>query len=174
MVKGLIFCAGLGTRLGKLTKDKAKAMIDINGKPCLERIADSFNALGIDKIIVNTHWQAMSIMSYFADRFLYTFEPILLGENITLHRLKHWLAEDFVLVANGDTLTNCDLNFLLETAMNYDCNVRLMDKDVYAGYMVLHPDYFMGNVKFINIEVDGDWVDIGTPEGLKKARLIFK
>ena len=170
----LIYCAGFGKRLGKLTKEVPKCMIPVAGKPCLERIVDQLNGLGVKRIIVNTHWLPLRIMEHFEDRVLYTFEPELLGENITLNRLVRWLEDEFVIVCNGDTLTEVDLTAMVDVAMKNDCNVRHMYKEVYCGYTILCPDYFKGNRKFINYISDDYWVDIGTHSGLKEANEHYK
>jgi D-glycero-alpha-D-manno-heptose 1-phosphate guanylyltransferase len=169
-LRALIYCAGLGTRLGEITKDKAKCMIDVAGKPCLEWIVEKLESEGIGQIIVNTHWKPLDIMEHFSDRLLYTFEPELLGEKQTLERLCKWLKGEFVVVCNGDTLSEIDLGLMVNIAMNRDCNVRFANKDKYAGYTVLHPDYFYGNRKFTNLITPAYWVDIGTPVGLAEAR----
>jgi NDP-sugar pyrophosphorylase family protein len=173
-VIALVYCAGFGKRLGKLTKETPKCMIKVAGKPCLERIVEKLNGLGVKRIIVNTHWLPLRIMEYFGDRILYTFEPELMGENLTLNRLVRWLEDEFVLVCNGDTLTEVDLNAMMEIAMNNNANVRHMDHEVYAGYTILCPDYFRGNRKFINYISPDYWVDIGTPKGLKEANEHYK
>jgi len=169
----LIFCAGLGTRLGKLTQDRSKVMLDIAGKPCLERIVEKFENIGIGKIIVNTYWKPLDIMAYFGDRLLYTFEPELLGESNTLYRLNKWLRDEYVFLANGDTLSDINLDLMLDLCDDNEASVRYMDHDVYAGYTLLHPDYFNGNKKFIGLETNAQWTDIGTPKGLKEARKIY-
>lgn len=166
----LIYAAGYGKRLGKLTEDTSKVMLPIGGKPCLEWIVEKFESAGANQIIVNTHWKALDIMSYFEDRVLYTFEPVLLGEGQTLARLEHWLKDEFAFVCNGDTLSDIDLELMLEFAAKYNCNVRHVDKGVYAGYMLLHPDYFNGNKKFIDLTTEAEWIDIGSPQGLAKAQ----
>jgi NDP-sugar pyrophosphorylase family protein len=167
---GLIYCAGLGTRLGEITKETPKCMLDIAGKPCLERIVEKFENEGLNRIIVNTHWLPLKIMEYFGDRLLYTFEPELLGENATLARLEKWLRDEMVVVCNGDTLSDISLGIMGEICVNDEGSVRFMDGEKYAGYTVLHPDYFNGNRKFIDLMTDAYWVDIGTPKGLAEAR----
>ena len=39
-MKAMLFAAGLGTRLGELTKDKPKALVEIKGKTLLEYAVD--------------------------------------------------------------------------------------------------------------------------------------
>lgn len=167
---GLIYCAGYGTRLGELTKEIPKVMVDVAGKPCLEWIVEKFEKSGIKKIIINTHWLPLKIMEYFGDRLLYTFEPELLGEYNTLNRLEKWLKDEFVCVCNGDTLSDISLELMTNLCVSENMSVRFMDGDVYAGYSILHPDYFFGHRKFTNLITDAYWVDIGTPKGLREAR----
>jgi len=173
MSVGLIFCAGLGKRLGKLTAENPKCMIDINGKPCLEHIVEYLESYGIDKVIVNTHWMPLKIMDYFGDRLLYTFEPVLLGESNTLRRLKRWLQNEFVVMVNGDTLSDVNLDLMLEVCKRGGVSVKHYDKGVYAGYAILHKDYFNGNTDFTNLISPANWIDIGSPKSLKEARKLY-
>lgn len=54
-MKAMIFAAGLGTRLGELTKEKPKALVDINGKSALRLAAEKLTVAGFDDLIVNIH-----------------------------------------------------------------------------------------------------------------------
>jgi NDP-sugar pyrophosphorylase family protein len=49
-MKAMIFAAGLGKRLGKITENIPKALVDINGKSVLQLAASGF-----DDIIINVH-----------------------------------------------------------------------------------------------------------------------
>jgi choline kinase/predicted kinase len=53
-MKAVILAAGIGSRLGDLTKDKPKCLIEINGKSLLENQIDILEAVGIkrDDIVV--------------------------------------------------------------------------------------------------------------------------
>ena len=51
----MIFAAGLGKRLGKITETIPKAMVDINGKTTLHIAVEKCNAHGFNDIIVNVH-----------------------------------------------------------------------------------------------------------------------
>ena len=57
---GLIFAAGLGTRLRPLTNDRPKALVEVAGVPMLDRVAQSLVAAGCTRLVVNVH--------HFADR----------------------------------------------------------------------------------------------------------
>ena len=59
-MKGLVFAAGLGTRLKPLTDMMPKALVPVCGKPLIEHVARKLQASGIDEAVVNIH--------YFADK----------------------------------------------------------------------------------------------------------
>lgn len=72
-MKAIIIAAGMGSRLGKLTNDIPKPLIEINGKSILERQISSFNRCGISEIVV--------ITGYKSERFTiknikYIFNPL--------------------------------------------------------------------------------------------------
>jgi len=54
-MKAMIFAAGLGTRLGELTRAKPKALADINGRTMLELTTEKLISAGFDDLIVNIH-----------------------------------------------------------------------------------------------------------------------
>ena len=51
-VKAIIVAAGIGSRLGELTKEFPKSLIDINGKSILERQILLFKKFGINNIVI--------------------------------------------------------------------------------------------------------------------------
>jgi phosphoenolpyruvate phosphomutase len=50
--RALVLAAGRGKELGVLTEDRPKAMIEIAGKPLLERTVDTLNSIGVKEITV--------------------------------------------------------------------------------------------------------------------------
>lgn len=67
-MEGMIFAAGLGTRLRPLTDDRPKAMVKLAGKPLLEHVILKMRKAGIDRIVVNVHHFAEQIESFLNDR----------------------------------------------------------------------------------------------------------
>lgn len=51
----MILAAGLGTRLKELTHDRPKALVEIAGKPLLQRAIENLSKSGFDTVIVNVH-----------------------------------------------------------------------------------------------------------------------
>ena len=53
-MKAVIIAAGVGSRLGELTKEIPKPLIDVNGKSIIERQVNSFRKCGINEIVIIT------------------------------------------------------------------------------------------------------------------------
>src|SRR3989338_5798791 len=51
-MKAIILAAGMGTRLGKYTKDIPKGMLNFNGKSLIERQVEVLRSCGIKDIII--------------------------------------------------------------------------------------------------------------------------
>jgi len=84
-MKVVILAAGYGTRLGSLTKDKPKPLVDLDGKPLIEHIMTRLAMHGLTEVIVNIHYLPQLLPAYLHERALYFYEPKLLGH--TLHSL---------------------------------------------------------------------------------------
>jgi N-acetyl-alpha-D-muramate 1-phosphate uridylyltransferase len=54
-MKAMIFAAGLGKRLGKITESVPKALVDINGKTALQLAVEKCSSYGFNEIIINVH-----------------------------------------------------------------------------------------------------------------------
>jgi NDP-sugar pyrophosphorylase family protein len=63
-MKAMIFAAGLGTRLYPLTKDRPKALVEINGKPMIGHLIHKLHAFGFAEFVVNVHHFADKLIAY--------------------------------------------------------------------------------------------------------------
>ena len=63
-MQAMIFAAGLGTRLKDETADKPKALVDVGGKPLLQRAIEKLSAEGVTKIVVNVHHFAPLVIDF--------------------------------------------------------------------------------------------------------------
>ena len=162
---GLILCAGLGTRLYPLTKDKPKCMVEIANKPILEHIADHMNKLGVFTIVVNLHAFPEKVMEYFGQRFLYLYEPRPMGEFATINLVRsHWKFKETV-VMNGDTLTDLDFT---QVPLNSRC--YSIDTGRHMGTTV----FGSGIHGLKHYGVKCEYFDIGTPEKLARAKKYYE
>ena len=64
-MKVIIFCGGLGTRLGIETKNIPKPMVLIDKIPIVERVMNSFMRYGYDEFILATGYKSFVIEKYF-------------------------------------------------------------------------------------------------------------
>lgn len=60
----MVFAAGFGTRMGALTKDRPKPLIEVAGKPLLDHALDLARPLGLSRTIVNTHYLSHMIADH--------------------------------------------------------------------------------------------------------------
>ncbi len=54
-MKGLVFAAGLGTRLKPLTDMMPKALVPVGGKPLIEHVSVKLRDAGVEEAVVNVH-----------------------------------------------------------------------------------------------------------------------
>lgn len=118
-MKAIILCAGLGTRLGKLTEQKPKPMLNLGGKPLLEHTINYLRRNGFKEIGINLHFMPHMIESHFKAgsrldvSIHYEYEKNLLGTAGALPQFANWLDGEDFLVIYGDILTNQDLKPLI-------------------------------------------------------------
>jgi len=63
-MKAMILAAGKGTRLQSLTNKIPKALVEIHGKPLLERVIDKLKKSGFTDIIINIHHFADQVIDF--------------------------------------------------------------------------------------------------------------
>jgi MurNAc alpha-1-phosphate uridylyltransferase len=54
----MVLAAGHGTRMRPLTNDRAKAMVEVGGKPLIDHMLDRLVEAGIERAVVNVHAHA--------------------------------------------------------------------------------------------------------------------
>ena len=122
MIKGMIFAAGLGTRLRPLTDSMPKAMVEVGGRPMLRRVIDKLVAAGVGEIVVNVHHFADQIKDYLAAeadgigaRVVVADESRqLLDTGGGLLAAAEWLDDaEAIVVHNADILSDASLDLML-------------------------------------------------------------
>lgn len=129
-MNGMIFAAGLGTRLRPLTNDRPKALVEINGKPLLWYVIRRMKEAGIDRIVVNVHHYAGLIEQYLQGENYSGCDIVISDERDELLDTGGGLlkardlfgAEQDVLIHNVDIFSEIGLRQLMEqhrTGGNY-------------------------------------------------------
>lgn len=53
----MLFAAGFGTRMGTLTKDRPKPLIEVANRPLIDHALDLVDAINPDRIVANLHYR---------------------------------------------------------------------------------------------------------------------
>lgn len=117
-MKAMILAAGLGTRLRPLTNTVPKPLLPVGGTPLIVWNLLLLKRHGFHDVVINLHHlapmieQALGNGSRFGLRLLYSHEPMLLGTGGGIKQAEPYFSGEPVLVLNGDTLFELDLNAL--------------------------------------------------------------
>lgn len=115
-MKGMVFAAGLGTRLRPLTDSVPKALVELDGVAMLERVLIRMKSYGIGEAVVNVHHFADKVIDFlrehddFGMRLHISDESgMLLDTGGGVAAAADWLSGDEpVLLHNADIYTDVD------------------------------------------------------------------
>lgn len=118
-MRALLLAAGLGTRLRPLTDSVPKAMVDIAGRPLLDRWLEMLFAGGIERVLVNTHYLGPVIRSFvdaspWRQSVDLVDEAALLGTGGTLLANRRWFGAGPLLVTHGDNASELDVKAFIK------------------------------------------------------------
>ncbi|MFF7725836.1 NDP-sugar synthase [Streptomyces sp. NPDC008001] len=117
----MILGAGLGSRMGDLTADTPKPLLEVAGKPLLGHLTDRLVQAGVAEIFVNLHYRAERMRAYLQAHPVSVpvharTEPELTGPAGALRLFATELREyDAVLVASADVIVGEPLGGLVAT-----------------------------------------------------------
>jgi len=121
-MKAMIFAAGLGTRLSNETSDKPKALVDVGGKPLLQRAIEKLKSEGITEIVVNVHHFSELVISFIKENdfgipiHISDETEKLLDTGGGLKKAAHYFVGDEpILIYNVDILSNLNLQDLVKS-----------------------------------------------------------
>ncbi|MEM8752306.1 MAG: nucleotidyltransferase family protein [Pseudomonadota bacterium] len=64
----MALAAGFGTRMGALTRDRPKPLIEVAGRALIDHALDDAAAAGVERAVVNLHYLGEMIAEHLADR----------------------------------------------------------------------------------------------------------
>jgi mannose-1-phosphate guanylyltransferase len=156
VVKGVVLCAGLGTRLAPLTQHVPKPLAPIANRPALEWVLARLGAVGIEEVGINLHHLAGQMRAWVEQRPLgmgparvdMRDEPVILDTGGGIAHFRPWAeAGATLLVHNCDVATDLPLAPLLAAHADSDAEATLA--------LIDHPDY-----NLVSVESDGRVSDI--------------
>jgi mannose-1-phosphate guanylyltransferase len=118
-VKAFVLAAGLGTRMGAVTRTTPKCLLPVAGRPLLGRWLDLLARAGVREALVNTHHLAEAVRAFVAAgphplEVTLVHEPALLGSGGTLRENRAFVkGEERFLVVYADNASTVDLRALL-------------------------------------------------------------
>jgi dTDP-glucose pyrophosphorylase len=152
-MKAVILAAGKGTRMGDLTTNLPKPMVQVEGKPVLEHIVEGLcDEAGIKEIFIITGWCGHVIRDYFGDgsrwgiHITYGEQAVQNGTGKAPEAAKDWIGNDRFLLSYGDILLTPPTDYkLLVEAFKEDGVIALKDGAdlTQGGAVVLNDDRFM-------------------------------
>jgi len=117
----MIFAAGLGTRLGEISRERPKALVDINGKTALRIAVENLSGYGFDDILVNLHHHPALMMEEIeklrTDGFRITVSDEseeLLDTGGGLYKAQSFFTEGSFVCYNVDIFTDLNIKALYD------------------------------------------------------------
>jgi len=136
-MKAMILAAGLGTRLGLLTANRPKALVEINGTPLLALVIQRLQGFGFTEIIINVHHFAEQIIHYLQAQNNFGLSISISDERALLLdtgggiKKAEWFFNDEqpFLVHNVDIISNIDLKALYQYHLDTQAMATLACKE---------------------------------------------
>ena len=138
-MNAFILAAGLGTRLSPLTDHKPKALIEVGGRPLIERVVDNLITKGkVDHFFINVHHCAPLLIEYInsmhrSKNALFTIcdesYRLLDTGGALLNALPYLHGIDNIIVHNVDIITDIDYMELVGKHKSSINDVTLLVKE---------------------------------------------
>ena len=142
-MKALVLAAGRGSRLGKITENLPKPLVEVKNKPVIDYLIRKLIDLNVSEIFINMHYkhellEKFILESKYKTKITLIYEPKLLGTAGTLKSLIDELSTEDFIVMHADNYFQDDLKILKQKhlATNSDYLITL------GTFLVLNPEKF--------------------------------
>tara|TARA_X000000368_G_scaffold182315_1_gene143949 strand:- start:4921 stop:5562 length:642 start_codon:yes stop_codon:yes gene_type:complete len=157
-MKAMLLAAGYGKRLGALTKDTPKPLIEVKGKALIDYHLEKLISAGFSSVSINVHYLANKIVDHVQSKFsgkielIFSHEEDILGTGGGVNQGTSSFGQEDILIINSDVFSDFDyLNFL--------------DKKSNILFVTKSKDNFSGDFSvvdgYIDIEKDKDYIWTG-------------
>lgn len=110
-MQAIILAAGLGRRLGDLTKNNTKCMVPVNGVRLIDRLLGQLSCLDLNRVVIVVGYEGQKLMDYIGDRYPkltieYVNNPVYDKTNniYSLALAKKQLQEDDTILIESDLI----------------------------------------------------------------------
>jgi UDP-N-acetylglucosamine diphosphorylase / glucose-1-phosphate thymidylyltransferase / UDP-N-acetylgalactosamine diphosphorylase / glucosamine-1-phosphate N-acetyltransferase / galactosamine-1-phosphate N-acetyltransferase len=110
MNNAVLLAAGRGTRMGGLTEELPKPMLEVRGKPVLQHIVEGLRDTGLTNLLVVVGWRADVVRDFFGDgskfgvRVRYEIQTRQDGTGRVVALAREFAGDDPFLLSYGDIL----------------------------------------------------------------------
>lgn len=132
-MEGIVLVGGLGTRLRPITESVPKPMVDVAGRPFLEYVLDELIEKGISRVCLAVGYKAEVVTQHFGSEYrgvpiVYSCEDSPLGTGGAIIRALDFVEGESILIVNGDTLFQVNLNDMLDKHEDRQANLTIAVK----------------------------------------------
>ena len=111
-MQAIILAAGMGRRLGELTKENTKCMVPVNGTRLIDRLLGQLSGLALNRVIIVVGYQGQKLIDYIGHRYddqlkiEFAENPVYDKTNniYSLSIVKDQLQEDDTLLIESDLI----------------------------------------------------------------------
>ncbi len=110
-MQAIILAAGMGKRLGELTKDNTKCMVKVNGVRLIDRLLRQLSELNLERIVLVIGFKGEKLRKHIGDKYLnipieYIYNPVYDKTNniYSLYLAKEELQEKDTLLIESDLI----------------------------------------------------------------------
>ena len=111
-MQAIILAAGMGRRLGELTRENTKCMVSVNGVRLIDRLLGQLSALGLRRVVIVVGYKGRELREYIGQRYdgrltiEYAENPVYDKTNniYSLSLVKDKLQEDDTLLIESDLI----------------------------------------------------------------------
>ena len=124
-MKAMILAAGIGSRLGEITRSKPKCLVEVRGKTLLEHVFDRLKAIGVSYVVINVHHFSDQVRAFIESRrnfgieVHFSQEPELLETGGGIYKALPLLGDKPFLVISSDIITAYPLAKLTHNSTTY-------------------------------------------------------
>lgn len=161
-MQSIILAAGLGSRLGELTKECTKCMVKINGVTLIERMLRQLDRYGMDRIIIVTGYKGDVLKAYVQELGINT--PVIFVDNSDYRHTNNiyslWLTRAYL--EETDSL-------VLESDMIFEDKVieKMLAVDNGCGTFVARPRPWMDG-SIVKLDKDNNIIYFVDDEEVKR------
>ena len=127
----IILAGGMGTRLKPVLNNMPKVLAPVAGRPFLTILLDQISKAGFNRVILCTGYMADQVEAEFGTRYkglsiVYSKEINPLGTGGAVRKTLPLISSETIMVMNGDSFIDTDLNLFLRWFVGKGCNAALL------------------------------------------------